>query len=87
MNSALKSLSDILSYISIDNPHYAEIIENRIFELVDHLRQFPQIGRKVPEYQSPNVREILYKNYRIIYQLKGSFIEIIAIIHGSRKLI
>lgn len=75
MNSALESLREILVYISIDNPHYAEILEDRIFEMVDHLRQFPKIGRKVPEYNSIKIREIIYRNYRIIYQLKENFMK------------
>ncbi|MHA1745551.1 MAG: type II toxin-antitoxin system RelE/ParE family toxin [Promethearchaeota archaeon] len=86
MNSALESLRDILSYISLDNPNYAMFLENRIFETVDHLRQFPKIGRIVPEYKTPNIREILFKGYRIIYQLKGEYIEILAIFHGARLL-
>ncbi|MHA1585333.1 MAG: type II toxin-antitoxin system RelE/ParE family toxin [Promethearchaeota archaeon] len=86
MNSALISLRDILSYISLDNPNYALFIQNRIFEMVDHLRQFPKIGRVVPEYKTSNIREILFKGYRIIYQLKGEYIEILAVFHGSRKL-
>ncbi|MHA1646039.1 MAG: type II toxin-antitoxin system RelE/ParE family toxin [Promethearchaeota archaeon] len=67
MNSTLKSLRDILSYISLDNPNHALFLENRIFEMVDHLRQFPKIGRVVPEYKTSNIREILFKGYRIIF--------------------
>ena len=43
-------------------------------------------GRKVPEYNDPKLREIIYKNYRIIYLVKNIQLEIISVIHGSRKL-
>lgn len=85
-NNALEELDDIALYISRDSPKYAEILISQIYEMVDHLKQFPKIGRKVPEYNNPNLREILYNNYRIIYLIKKEHLEIISIIHGSRKL-
>ena len=54
--------------------------------MVSHLKQFPKIGRKVPEYNDPNLREILYKSYRVIYLIKKEHLEVISVIHGSRKL-
>lgn len=85
-NNALEELDDIALYISHDSPKYAEILISQIYEMVDHLKQFSKIGRKVPEYNNPNLREILYKNYRIIYLIKKEHLEIISVIHGSRKL-
>jgi len=83
---ALEELDDIANYISIDSPKYAQILVKQIYEMVSHLKQFPKLGRKVPEYGDPELREILYKTYRIIYLVKKEHLEIISIIHGSRKL-
>ncbi|TKJ20226.1 MAG: hypothetical protein CEE42_14920 [Promethearchaeota archaeon Loki_b31] len=85
-NHALEELDDIANYISIDSPKYAQILVKQIYEMVGHLKQFPKLGRKVPEYGDPELREILYKTYRIIYLVKKEHLEIISIIHGSRKL-
>ena len=85
-NHALEELDDIANYISIDSPKYAQILVKQIYEMVSHLKQFPKLGRKVPEYGDPELREILYKTYRIIYLVKKEHLEIISIIHGSRKL-
>ena len=85
-NNALEELDDIARYISKDSPKYAKILMNQIFEMASHLEQFPKLGRKVPEYNDPNLREIIYKNYRIIYLIKEDQLEIISVIHGSRKL-
>ncbi|MEJ2250811.1 MAG: type II toxin-antitoxin system RelE/ParE family toxin [Candidatus Lokiarchaeota archaeon] len=85
-NNALEELDDIALYISKDSPNYAHILINEIYEMVSHLKQFPKFGRKVPEYDNPNLREILYKNYRIIYLIKQDHLEIISVVHGSRKL-
>lgn len=84
--NALEELDDIANYISRDSPKYANILVKQIFEMISHLQQFPKLGRKVPEYNNPNLREILYKSYRIVYLVKKEQLEIISVIHGSRKL-
>lgn len=83
---AIEDLKQICNFIAQDSLHYARIFNERIFEMAEHLETFPEIGRRVPESDDPNVREIIYKSYRIIYQIKGSFLEIITVIHGSRLL-
>ncbi|MBY8980605.1 MAG: type II toxin-antitoxin system RelE/ParE family toxin [Candidatus Lokiarchaeota archaeon] len=85
-NHALEELDDIANYISKDSPKYAQILVKQIYEMVSHLKQYPKLGRKVPEYGDPKLREILYKTYRIIYLIKKEHLEIISIIQGSRKL-
>jgi addiction module RelE/StbE family toxin len=84
--NALEDLDDIAKYISKDSPKFATIFVNQIFETIRHLEQFPKLGRIVPEYNNPDIREIIYKNYRIIYLLKIEQLEIISVIHGSQKL-
>jgi addiction module RelE/StbE family toxin len=86
-NNTLEELDDIANYISKDLPKYAQILVKQIYEMVSHLKQVPKFGRKVPEYNYPNLREILYKNYRIIYLVKNEYLQIISVIHGSRSLI
>ena len=85
-NNALEELDDIALYISKDSPKYAQILVKQIYEMISHLKQFPKFGRKVPEYKDPNLREILYKNYRIVYLVKDTYLEIISVIYGSRRL-
>jgi len=85
--NSLEELDEIAKYISRDSPKFAKILVNQIFETARHLEQFPKLGRIVPEYNNPDLREIIYKNYRIVYLIKKEQLEIISIIHGSRKLI
>lgn len=84
--NALDELDEIAKYISRDSPKFAKILVNQMFETANHLEQFPKLGRIVPEYNNPDLREIIYKNYRIIYLIKSDQLEIISIIHGSRML-
>ena len=53
---------------------------------VEHLADFPQIGREVPEFNDGKVREIIHQGYRIFYRVKRSTVEIISVRH-SRFLI
>ena len=85
-DNALQEIDGIAEYISKDSPKYAQILVKQIYEMVTYLENFPKFGRKVPEYNDPNLREILYKNYRIIYLIKENHLEILSIIHGSRNL-
>ncbi|MFX1239259.1 MAG: type II toxin-antitoxin system RelE/ParE family toxin [Promethearchaeota archaeon] len=85
-NNALEELEDIANYISKDPEKYAQILVKRIYGLVNILYQFPNYGRKVPEYDNSELREIIYKNYLIIYLIKEEHLEIISVIHGSRNL-
>jgi toxin ParE1/3/4 len=86
MNSALEDMRDIYRFIAADSPKFAQLTKDRIFELVKHLETFPKIGRNVPEFESDEFREIIYKNYRVIYQIKQDIIEILAIFHSSKNL-
>lgn len=83
-NDAIESLKEICQYIAKDSKYYANLFNDRIFEAVEHLESFPEIGRKVPESDDSKVKEIIYKGYRIIYQIRDEYLEILLIIHGSR---
>jgi toxin ParE1/3/4 len=42
------------------------------YELIsetDRLQEFPNFGRIVPEYRSDDIREILFRPYRIVYRV------------------
>lgn len=84
---AIDDLKEISSYISRDSPKYARSITKGIMEMIDHLQRFPRIGKKVPELEDPDIRVIIYRNYRIFYQIYEQNLEIIRIIHGSRNFI
>ena len=83
---ARKDLNDIFNYISLDSPQYAESFLRDIYEKIENLELFSKIGRRVPEIEHRNVRELIFKNYRIVYRILNEKIQIITIIHGSRLL-
>jgi len=61
-------------------------LQKKVLSLIDNLISFSQMGRIVPEYNNPKIREILYQNYRIVYRIKKNAIYIVLIIHGTKEL-
>jgi len=83
---SLEDLNEIHDYIARDSKNYANLFVKKIYETVQKLKDFPNIGRVVPEVNNPSVREVIFQNYRIIYRKMNKYVEIITIIHGSRLL-
>ena len=58
--SAKNDFKNIVNYISQDSPGYSEYFIKGIFEKIEYLKDFPKIGRKVPESDDPNDREFFF---------------------------
>ncbi len=84
---AIESLQAIEDYIALDSKFYAKVFVEKIIKQVDKLKEFPVIGKIVPEYKKDDIREILFGNYRIVYHLYPDSVVILNIIHGSRDFI
>lgn len=50
------------------------------------LQDFPDVGRPVPEFSNPALRELLLGHYRIIYEVGAAAVYIPAVHHGARLL-
>jgi len=85
---AEKQLDQIFRYIEVDSLLYAHRTVETIIERVESVSQHPRMGRKVPEYQHEDIREVFHHPYRIIYMIRetDNMIEVLSIIHGARIL-
>ena len=84
---AIEDIHEIREYYSLHSEKYAEQLTDNIFEKADYLIQHPELGRMVPELEKAEVRELIYKNYRIIYRIVSEIqIDIIAVHNGLRPL-
>ena len=81
---AVEDLESIAEYIERDSPFYAKAVVNKIFHSTEKLKNYPKIGRVVPELGREDIRELIVYSYRLVYQVKKSQILIIAVIHGKR---
>ncbi len=82
---ALDDLDAIAAYIGRDSPVHAQRVVEEFFDLADSLSDNAYVGRVVPDFELPNVRERFLYSYRMIYEV-GPRIEILALIHGRRLL-
>lgn len=86
-DQAVADLAAIRAFIEQDSPHYASVVVARLIHAVDQLRDFPQSGRVVPEFERRAVREIVERPYRIIYRLAGKDkIDILTVHHGAKRM-
>ena len=83
---ALADVEALASYIAVDSSFYANAVVRRIVTLARSLARFPLSGRKVPEFDDENVRELIAYSYRVIYIVETSEVTIAAVIHGRRML-
>ena len=83
---AAQDLDSITDYIAADSPAYAGVVLKNILNQTRILARFPQAGRKVPEFDDENIRELVVYSYRIIYRLQNDEALIVAVIHGKRVL-
>lgn len=83
---AVQDLEDIRNYIARDSNLYAAGFVEKVIAAVEKLESFPEIGRRTRETDDPEVRELLFQNYRIIYRCHGHAVQILTILHGSREI-
>jgi len=83
---AVERTGKIVGYIAQDKPLAAEKWIQTVFTKVEHLRLNPEMGRIVPEINDPQFRELIYRNYRIIYHIGTKQISILTIRHGKQIL-
>jgi plasmid stabilization system protein ParE len=83
---AYLDLESIANYIAEDSPAYARAVVKSVVQQTRMLAQFPRSGRKVPEFDDDNIRELIAYSYRVIYRLDQDEVLIAAIIHGKRLL-
>ena len=83
---AASNFEEICDYIARDSEYYAALFARKVNLMVKAIPRFPKAGRIVPEYGDENLREKIYQNYRIVYRIKGTFVEVVAICHGAKQL-
>lgn len=86
-DTAEEHLAAIYSYILRDSPEYARRTVDRLTRRSQQIADFPLSGRRVPEYDLDQIREVLEGPYRIIYHIKADQIDILAVIHAARNIL
>ena len=85
--SAVTDLEDILDwYTDQQVPEVGKQQVSIIIQQVEQLREQPEMGRIVPEFNNENLREIIRPPYRIVYRRQKLKISIVRIWRSERLL-
>ncbi|MBI2438022.1 MAG: type II toxin-antitoxin system RelE/ParE family toxin [Lentisphaerae bacterium] len=83
---AIDRVAAIACYIAEDNPIVAEKWIRKVFARVGQLAKFPKSGRYLPETSRPDIRELIWGNYRIIYRIELHQVAILTVRHTKQIL-
>lgn len=83
---ALEWIDEIADYIAEASVEAAKTWLLDIFGVVDRLKEFPESGRVVPEVKRPHIREVVFKNHRVIYRLDRKQVSILTVRHSKQRL-
>lgn len=85
-HEALLRLFEIEDFIAQDSPDRARQFVDQIIDHAESLPDNPFGGRIVPEISNPDMRELIFKKYRIVYRINGNDIHILTVFEGHRLL-
>lgn len=82
---ALERVQAIAEEIAGERPAVAARWVRGIFKRVHQLRQYPQSGRIAPDLARPEIRQLPYSPYRIVYRVERARVFILTVRHGRQE--
>lgn len=86
--SALSELQEIKTYYLRQGvPDIGQKFVNAILKNVQRLRDHPDSGRKVPEFDQDRIPEIIHPPFRVVYLRNASSVNLVRIWRSERLLL
>jgi addiction module RelE/StbE family toxin len=80
--AAEQDRTDIIDYIGQSNPFAAARMDELFAKTVGRLVEHPHLGKPG---QIPGTRELIpHENYRVVYEVQGDAVWILALVHTAR---
>lgn len=73
-------------YIAQDNPAAALRIVQQVLRRSWQIAALPGSGRRVPDYAREDVRELIEGQYRIVYRILPTRIDVLTVMHVAQLL-
>ncbi|MBH0201473.1 MAG: type II toxin-antitoxin system RelE/ParE family toxin [Nitrospira sp.] len=80
-------LQEIEDFIARDSVLHAITFVDYIVESAETFLKTPLIGRVVPEFNRQDLREVIFRGYRIVYLVQNDEVLILRVVHGARDLL
>lgn len=87
MSQAEADLQAIREYYEQVSPGYAQTFVEGVLKATRRLEDFPRSGRKVPEIGDEDIREVIYRRYRIVYVVDpgDDAVDVLTIFHSAKQ--
>ena len=82
---ARADLAAIEDYYVEVSPAYADVVVDGLLGSVRRLGSFPRSGRSVPEINDPTIREVVWREYRVVYWADDDRVEVLSVLHTSQQ--
>ena len=86
MPRAQKDLEEIWNHIALDSMRYADETVLRLTDSTLVLREHPRLGKPVPQLGLPDLRELLVRDYRVVYWLEHEDLLHVLTVHRQERL-
>ena len=73
-------------FIALDDPKAAHRWVGKLMDVVRAAARLPFAGRRVPEFQREDIREIIFKQYRIVYRVTPRRCTVLTVFERHRLL-
>ena len=84
---AIERVIEIGEWIASEQPGAAARIVEGLFDATKRLEAFPLSGRRVPEFENrTDLREIVFEQFRVIYKVTETHVEILTVRHTLQKM-
>lgn len=85
--SAVRDLEEIVTYYQAKGaPDVGKRLVAEILARIEGLGVHPDAGRVVPEFEAPNLRELIHPPFRIVYRREPRRIRVIRVWRSERLL-
>lgn len=85
--SAIADLEEVLAWYSDQQvPEVGQRLVSEVVTRIEKLATHPGLGRVVPEFGIPTLREIIYPPFRIVYRHDRQRIRIVRVWRSERLL-
>ena len=82
-----RDLQAIEQFLANDSPLRAVAFVDRLIRSVETIGSMPRLGRIVPEFERPDLHEVIFRGYRVVYLVEEEGTTILRVVHGARDLL
>ena len=82
---ALERVGEAVDYLAQYDADAADAWVEGLFAKVENIAGMPRMGRIVPELRRETIREVFYKQYRVIYKIQTERVEVLTVRHMRQQ--